>query len=78
MVWYGRLDFTHASKVVVCVSVFVYRVPTEDKLEKGNSVAGSTEISIFFIILSIKLHDGEIWFFFLNLYFQAAQIPKFF
>ena len=36
-----------------------------------------TEISIFFIRLSIKLHGGEILCFFGNLYFQAAQIPNF-
>ena len=37
---YSVSNFTYASKLVVCVCVCVSR-PTEDKLKKGNSVAGS-------------------------------------
>ena len=75
MVLYSRLDFTYASKLVMCVCVCVYvEYLQQTSWRKGTELPDFDtvtiirlkviEIFMFFIRLSIKLYGRKIWCFF--------------
>ena len=78
MVLYNRLDFTYVSKLIVCVE---YLQQTSWMLPNRDTVTfirlKVTEISMFFIKLSIKLHGGDLMFF-QKCVFQSNKIISLF
>ena len=86
MVLYSCLDFTYVSMLFVCVCMcikYLQQQAGERKVLPGRGTVTFihlkvTEISMFFIRLSIKLHGGEIWCLFQKFVFFSSMNTEIF